>query len=164
MKAITRPSLPALAIVFILPFSVVAQAAESTAHKHDHAAAPHAATAKPEVKWASDPWLHKAMADIRNAMAGALPAIHQGKLAAAKYGALSQRVKDQVDVMTKNCNLAPDADERLHLIIGDLLEGAEAMAGGAGKATRQDGAVRIAAAVDQYLAYFDDRELKPLKH
>ena len=66
--------------------------------------------------------------------------------------------------MVANCKLEPKADQQLHFIIADLLEGAEQMAGKSAAGKRQGGAVRVVGALEKYGSYFDDAGFVPLEH
>jgi len=153
-----------LAAVSFCLAAAPALAAGPAAHGHDHAAAP----AKPSLdagrKWASDEPLRKAMANIRNAMGEALPAIHEGRQPASRYAELAKMINGEVGYMVSNCKLEPKADAQLHLIIAQILEGAEAMDGKLKKVKRENGAVKVIGALENYAAYFDDPGWKPIKH
>ena len=66
--------------------------------------------------------------------------------------------------MVANCKLGTQADEQLHIIIADLLAGAEQMAGKVKQAKRMDGAVKVIGALDNYSKYFDDPGFQPIAH
>jgi hypothetical protein len=51
----------------------------------------------------------------------------------------------------------------LHLVIADMLAGADAMSGKDRKATRQAGAVQVVQALDSYGEYFDHPGWRNLK-
>lgn len=131
---------------------------------HDHAAAPASLSLDAGRKWATDEPLRKAMSNLRGAMADSLHAIHGGKLSAAGYAALATRVNDEVGYMVSHCKLEPKADAQLHLIVAEMLGGAEAMAGKTKKTGRQGGAIKVLGALEHYGAYFDDPDWKPIRH
>jgi hypothetical protein len=66
--------------------------------------------------------------------------------------------------MVNNCKLEPKADAQLHLIIAEILEGVEAMEGKVKNLKRQDGAVKVIGALENYGTYFDDPSWNPIKH
>lgn len=144
------------------------QAAGETAHAHGHGHA-HAAPAPAAMpadgrKWPTDAPLRQSMANIRSAFAASLHEIHAGKLSAAAYGTLSQTVRDEVDAMVRNCKLYPQADAQLHLVIGDMLQGAEAMEGKMKRLKRSAGAAKVLRALEDYGTRFDDPGWQPLSH
>ena len=104
------------------------------------------------------------MGEIRKSMASALHAIHENRLSAQGYGKLAQKVEGAVGNMVANCKLGTQADEQLHIIIADLLAGAEQMAGKVKQAKRMDGAVKVIGALDNYGKYFDDPGFQPIAH
>lgn len=137
------------------------------AHKHD-APADHAATTTLQLnagkKWETDEPLRKAMASIRQSVDASLHQIHENKLTPAGYGKLAHKVEGEVGNIVSNCKLEPQADAQLHLIVADLLAGSEQMAGKIKKAKRQDGAVKVIGALENYATYFDDPQFKPIAH
>lgn len=63
----------------------------------------------------------------------------------------------------QRCELPPDADAQLHMIIAQLMMGSEKMAGNSAEAPRA-GAVQVIGALDAYAAYFDDPDFIPVAH
>ncbi|MDH4234620.1 MAG: hypothetical protein OEV15_05755 [Gallionella sp.] len=134
----------------------IALAAE---HNHSHESHASHAQEAPKLtlnngkKWETDDNLRMAMSRIRDALSAELPAIHSGKATAAQYQALVQKTNDQIAFMVKNCKLEPKADAMLHLLLADIISGADAMAGkDIGNARK--GAEKIAGALDNYPTYF----------
>ena len=106
-------------------------------------------------KWATDDNLRQGMSRIRDALTAELPAIHSSKASAAQYHALAKKVNEQVEFMVKNCKLDKDADAMIHLVITELIAGADAMAEKKDNKARQLGAEKIADALDNYGTYFE---------
>lgn len=105
-------------------------------------------------KWTTDEALRRGMGAIRAAMAERLEAIHQNKLAAADYRALGATVEREVARIVAECKLEPRADAMLHLVIADLMAGAEAMQGKS-KTAPSAGARQVVQALNNYGKYFD---------
>ena len=163
----TKKQLTRLLSLAALPFilsTAPAFAAEPAGHSHDQTGVPAKLSLDAGKKWASDAPLRKAMANVRNAMDKSLDAIHGGRLSAAGYGALAGKINGEVAYMISNCKLEPKADAQLHTIIATMLEGVEAMEGKVKKVKRQDGAVKVIGALENYGTYFDDPSWKPIKH
>jgi hypothetical protein len=143
--------------------------AAAAEHKHDHDHGP-AGGAKPQLtldhgkKWPTDASLRQGMEQIREQVNAALPAIHAGKMSNAQYDALAKKVNDEVAGIIAACKLPAEADAQLHIVIADLMEGAETMAGKQKKAKRMNGAVKIIGTLDRYAAHFDHPDWKPIKH
>lgn len=128
------------------------QAAE--AHHHHHGdAEPAKLQFNAGKKWATDAPLRQSMNDINQAMAKALPAIHKNQFANEEYQALAATVSAKVGYAVEQCKLPPKADAMLHLVIAELMAGAEIMEGKSAQA-RHDGAVRVLEALKSYGKYF----------
>ncbi|MDE2118777.1 MAG: hypothetical protein KGJ19_09305, partial [Betaproteobacteria bacterium] len=106
-------------------------------------------------KWATDDNLRQGMGRIRDALAAELPAIHSSTASAEQYHALAKKVHEQVEFMVKTCKLDKDADAMIHLILAELIAGADAMAEQKDNHARHLGAEKIAHALDDYGTYFD---------
>lgn len=131
-----------------------AGAAMAQDHRHHHEAAePARLILDHGKKWPTDANLREGMSRIRDALAADLPAIHSGKATAGQYRALAQKVNDQIAFMVKNCRLEPKADAMLHLVLADIIAGADAMMAKDGEAHM--GAGKMAIALENYGAYFD---------
>jgi hypothetical protein len=105
-------------------------------------------------KWATDEPLRKAMENLRVVYAENLMAIHEGKLSNAKYKTLGVQTEKEVGNIVAQCKLAPEADAMLHLIIADMIAGADVMTGKT-KGNRRAAAHKVMAALDNYGQYFD---------
>lgn len=133
-------------------------------HKHEPGASPSTLQLNNGKKWATDAPLRQGMENMRTAMATALPAIHANKQSNAQYKALAQKINSEVGGIVANCKLGPQADAQLHLIIADLLSGAETMQGKTKKTKRQTGALKVLDALENYDVYFDHPGWKPIAH
>ncbi|WP_429647432.1 hypothetical protein [Skermanella aerolata] len=103
-------------------------------------------------KWPSDAALREGMTEIRATLRASLGQIHGGIFSAAEYAALADRVESQVDGLVRNCRLPPEADAQLHLVIADILDGAEMMRKDNG---RIEGAIKLMRTLHAYGDYFD---------
>ena len=159
MKAIFAVVLTALA----LGASPNILAAESAAHSHSHGnVEPTKLHLNAGKKWATDEPLRQAMNDINQAMAKAIPAIHKNQYGNDDYQALATTISEKVTYAIQNCKLEPLADAMLHLVIADLMEGAETMRGKTSK-SRHDGAVHALEALKAYGKYFQHTGWKAAK-
>ena len=102
------------------------------------------------------------MSRIRDALTAELPAIHSGKATTEQYRALAQKTNDQIAFMVKNCKLDREADAMLHLVLADIIAGADAMIG-QGSSEAHKGAAKIAHALENYATYFDHPGWRSLK-
>lgn len=139
-----------------LAMGLVATGMAATGHDaHQHGADRVKLTLNEGKKWATDEPLRNGMTRIRTEMQASLPEIHEGKLSGAQYNELAKRVSSEVGGMVAQCKLEPKADAQLHLVIADILEGAEAMQGKVKNVKRQAGALTVLAALEKYASYFD---------
>jgi len=111
-------------------------------------------------KWQTDAPLRAAMDTIRGAVAAVAEDAHAGSLTAAEYGALAAAVDSQVEYMVVNCELPADADEQLHVLLGDVLGGVEQLRGDRPEA----GVTTIVAALDAYGTHFAHEGWEPRVH
>lgn len=133
-------------------------------HQHSHGAGETAQlTLDNGKKWATDDSLRQGMGRIRDALAAELPVIHSGKATTEQYRALAQKMDDQIAFMVKNCKLEPKVDAMLHLVLAEIIAGADAMKTQS-TSDAYKGAVKIARALDNYGKYFDHTGWHGLKH
>lgn len=138
-------------------------AGPATAAEHDHAmAAPAALALNQGRKWTTDKALRTGMGRIRTLVEQKLDAAHEGKLTPAQYAALAGQIETEVGGIVANCKLEPKADAMLHLVIGEIGAGTEALAGKTAKQRPEQGLVQVAAAVNHYGQYFDHPKFKPI--
>jgi hypothetical protein len=157
-----------IAGVLILSIGLGAGSLSSATPAHDSHGHHHGSPATLQLdngkKWQTDAQLRQSMATIRQSVDASLHDIHEGKLSNAGYGKLVRAVEKEVAAIVRNCKLAPEADAQLHLIVAELLEGAEQMNGKVRKTKRIDGAVKVIGALEKYADYFADPDFKPIAH
>lgn len=151
-----------LSAAALLSMSSGMVSAQDHSHSHD-AGEPAQLTLNNGKKWVTDDNLRQSMSRIRDALAAELPAIHSGKATAEQYRALAQKTNDQIAFMVKNCKLEQKADAMLHLVLADIIAGADAMMAHDGSEARK-GAEKIARALDDYGAYFAHPGWHGIKH
>lgn len=138
--------------------------AARNAHDHGHGASTAALQLNAGQKWATDAPLRAGVGEISRAMAGSLQAIHTHKMSAKAYDGLAKKVQSAVGQIVAQCKLPPAADAQLHLVIADLLVGADQMAGKVKGVPRVDGAVKVIGALKAYGQHFDDAGFQPIEH
>jgi hypothetical protein len=129
----------ALVLAIALAFTAPAFAAED-AHSHGHAAEEAKLVLNQGKKWQTDAPLRQGMENIRAVVAKG-----------AKDEALAKAVETEVAGIVQNCKLEPEADEQLHIVIAELMAGAEAKDAG-----------RVAKALNAYGEHFDHAGWKRL--
>ena len=135
--------------------------AQTAAHSHD-AATSHELSLNQGRKWSTDEALRSGMGRIRGLVEPRLGDAHAGKLTAAQYRQLAKQVETEVGGIVANCKLEPKADAMLHLVIADLGEGTDAMAGKSAKLPPAHGLVKVALAINEYGNHFDHPGFKPI--
>lgn len=129
---------------------------------HSHAASAPATLALDHgKKWTTDAPLRQRMSEVRALMAPRLGPIHDGKLPPADYRALGTAVEAKVAAIVAECKLPPDADAMLHLIVADLVAGADIMQGKVA-GDPAEGAHKVVTAANAYGRYFDHKGWKAL--
>ncbi|MEJ6001138.1 hypothetical protein [Paucibacter soli] len=151
----------ALAAMLMAGVSAAPATAQPAAHSHE-ASAPHKLSLDKGRKWATDAPLREGMSRIRELLAVQLAAAHAGKLDEAGYRELAGQVEAQVGAIVAQCKLEPRADAMLHLVIAELGEGSDAMAGKTGKLRPEQGLIKTAQAVNAYGSHFAHPGFKPL--
>lgn len=106
-------------------------------------------------KWATDKPLRKAMSEIRKTAVATLDSVHRGKDAPAMMDAAAKAITAEVSYAVSNCKLDPKADAQLHVVIGDLLKGAEVLEGKHPDVARTEGLVAVARALNAYGEHFN---------
>ncbi|HAB92951.1 hypothetical protein [Denitrificimonas caeni] len=114
-------------------------------------------------KWHTDAPLRQAMRDISLAVNTALDGIHKKELDAAGYQALAGTVNQQVAYMVENCQLEPEADAQLHIVIARLMDSAQVMEKQNDLQVKNEAAVKLVGALNSYADYFEDASfVKPV--
>lgn len=135
--------------------------ARAQSHSHE-AVAPSKLSLNQGRKWATDAPLRDGMGRIRAQVEPQLPAAHTGKLNPTQFTALAGQIEAEIGGIVANCKLDPKADAVLHVIIGEIGAGTDAMAGKTPKLRPAQGLVQVAKAVNDYAAHFDHPGFKPI--
>ena len=156
----TRPTLSAAALIAAVAIGASTPALAADSHQHA-AGEPTTLTLDHGKKWATDAPLRKSMLEIRAALAAKQEGIHKGTLTPADYKGLGTAIEAQVATIVAECKLEPAADANLHVIVAELIAGADAMQG---KSTTRPakGAVQAVQSVNRYGEYFDHPGWKAL--
>lgn len=151
-------ALAAIALATTLTGPAVAQ---TPAHSHD-AHAPHKLSLNQGSKWATDQALREGMDRIRGLVEPRIGAAHGGALTPGQYRELAMQVETAVGGIVANCKLEPQADAMLHLVIAELGEGTDAMAGRKAEMGPGDGLAKVVLAVNGYGRHFDHPGFAPI--
>jgi len=112
--------------------AALAQAPSATdahaAHGHEHAHATDTALSlNAGEPWQTDEPLRRGMLQIRVASAMLTLAFEAAQLSQPQSAQLAEAVRLSVNTMIAQCQLPPDADANLHVILGRLLAAADAL-------------------------------------
>ena len=110
-------------------------------------------------KWQTDEALRRGMNEIRAAMTEALTPIHENVFTPAQYDALAARTQAQIDYVVSNCKLPEAADQQLHIVLEQMIDGVAEMKAAPG---RDQGAAKIVRALGQYGDYFNHAGWRPV--
>ena len=128
---------------------------------HGHAGHPAQLQLDHGRKWATDEPLRSTMSAIRAVLGTRLEAIDQGTLTQTDYQKIGATVEHHVGKIVAECKLPPQADAMLHLVVADLIAGADALQGKT-PTVPSTGARQVVQALDAYGAYFQHPGWQPL--
>jgi len=161
MKAVIQPLAWGIAMASILAvatgfaLAVTSGTVQAVEHSHSqHAHGEQVSISAPDgQRWATDPSLREGMSRIQDAVQQALPSAPQAPLGAAEAAQLRDTSNDAIAYMVDNCELPAEADAALHLLLAELIEGANALS----QAERREaGLEHIVTALQHYAATFDE--------
>ena len=153
MKAIATilaASSLALSAALLAPLALAADA-----HQHGHDASPAKLHLNQGKKWATDEPLRTGMSAIRQAVHGAPAPLHKGTAKPEAYAEVGNRIEADVGRIVKECKLAPDADAQLHILIADVIAGADAMKAAKTAKAGRAGLIKVDTALNSYGKFFD---------
>lgn len=127
----------------------------ATEHQHGQGAAPAKLQLDHGKKWKTDEPLRRGMASIREIVHGAPAPLHKGTAKPEAYAEVGSRVEADVGRIVKECKLPPEADAQLHLVIADVIAGADAMKGAKDAKSGRAGLVKVDGALKSYAKHFD---------
>lgn len=145
---------PIFTILLCLLFATSGQAYAETGHDAHSGHGPAKLSLDHGKRWPTDAPLRKSMKTLRTAFAERLHAIHKGDLSAAEYKILGEMTGKEIGNIVAQCKLVPEADAMLHLVIADMMAGADIMIGNANGKPRT-GAHKVVSALNNYGRYFD---------
>lgn len=112
-------------------------------------------------RWETDAPLRAAMTRIHDAVALNLPAYHEGRLQVEDAEALAIGIENDIKYMFANCELDPEPDAALHVLIGRMMSAIEALRT---NPASTEGMPQLVAVVNDYQTTFDHEGFQPLTH
>lgn len=138
----------AAGLAWILVAALGTTACDHLRGGHDHSSDHGTLTLNDGQKWPTDAPLREAMSKLKTAV----DAVAEGEAPSAEAASrVADAVKSQVSYMLSNCKLEPKADGVLHVLIADLMKGADEVGA---VSTRTTGIDRIRAALKAYPQHF----------
>lgn len=126
---------------------------------HDHHLPPEGLHLNQGQRWATNAALRQGMGGIREAVMRAVHADAGHGLTAAEAKRLADAIRTQADYLVAYCVLAPEADAVLHVLLGKLLGGAEALRRDPADEAALHGIIE---ALKEYPVYFDHEGWQPV--
>ena len=150
----------ALALGMVLGMAALPVLAADHNDHHDHDAVA-GLTLNNGKKWETDQPLRTGMVNIRalveqHARTGA------GNVDARKYNELSANIDKEVNHIFQNCHLDKKADDALHRILVDIMQGSAAAGGKRAGVKRETGIVQLRHGLENYGKYFNHPGWRPL--
>lgn len=149
-----------LSIIAIASTHFYAAAAQSQ-HQHKHGdQLPNIALNNGE-KWEIDESLHIGMSGIKQAMQDNIDSIHNKQFSDSEYVELADVLNKEMNYMFTHCQLPPQADAQLHILLARIAQGIEHMKH---EENKRDGAVKVIVSLKDYPKYFNDPQWQSLQH
>ena len=93
-------------------------------------------------RWKTDEPLRKGLQEIHDILR-------------SSAGNKDKKIDAQIDFIVSNCKLPEDADEQLHLILAEIIEGKTMLSDTKNSHKNKEGIEKISKALDAYLEYFE---------
>lgn len=141
-----------------------AQTSKNEEHQHNHGHNELAGSAlklNQGNKWQTDAALRQGMQNIYDSVMNAANAFHHASLTQSEAKKLAAQINGQVEYLVANCQLEPQADAVLHVLIGELLTGAEELSK---EPLSNQGLPQIVKVLQRYPDYFDHPGWKAVTH
>lgn len=154
IQPIRRPALALAIIAFLVLLGPAGCSHFHEAHQHQHDTDGSTAqlTLNNGKKWATDEPLRLGMARIKMLVDPAGAVTPEQGLDPEQAKRIAEGVNGQVAYLIANCRLEPKADAILHVLIADMLQGAEALSQPAPKGR---GLLLIQRGLQRYPDYFE---------
>ncbi|HBS26019.1 MAG TPA: hypothetical protein DD827_02640 [Gammaproteobacteria bacterium] len=156
--------LTAACLLLLMSCSKEPEITPEQAHHHGHEHDGHTASTlslNQGEKWQTDVPLRQGMQSINDAAMSATTDFHHDALTKEDAAELAKHITGQVDYLINNCKLEPQADATLHVLIGDLLGGADVLSK---QPLSSQGLPRIIQALQLYPDYFNHENWSGLSH
>jgi hypothetical protein len=155
-----RSTKVSISLMLVMSF-VTADAAETDHHHHGDAGT--ALQRNAGQLWMTDAALRESMAALRVTFASHHQEIHNGSLSADGYTSLATTTENTIARVIAQCQLEPEADAQLHLILSKLMDAAQEMRHTTDLSHARRAAIQAINALNAYPEYFDDPSFVPIE-
>lgn len=142
-------------MLMTMSLSLPLQAETGAAEEHQHSHEQHASSSlqlNQGKKWQTDAPLRQGMQGINEKVMNTKSAFHAATLTASDAKTLTRHIQQQIEYIITNCKLEPMADSTLHVLISEMLQGAEVLEK---EPLSTEGLPRIIKALNTYPEYFN---------
>lgn len=147
----------AIVALLALPLGTLtgtAMAAE-TAHAHHGHEAHGTMELNQGQKWEIDDALFQGMNELHKVVSTALEGVEANTLKADDYTNMSGEITTQFTYIMENCNLEPEPDIQLHILLSNIIQNIEVIEGKVDGEQPEDGVLKMAEALNSYGEYFN---------
>lgn len=151
MKVIKRSSLLLLSGIFLMTNASLINVQASQDHDHAHHEEAQGMQLNHGQKWEIDKPLALGMQNISEVIHASLDAYHHETFSKEAAQKVSKQINEQVSYLITNCDLAPEADATLHVLIAQLVSAAQNIKA---EPLSKDGIPKAVKALNSYPDYF----------
>lgn len=126
--------------------------ADHAAHGHNDHAGAHKLELDDGERWSTDTHLRSGMSRIHERVKPAFAAYQEGDFDSAQGKEIAELIRKEVNTLIEKCNLEPEADAMLHVVIGDMMGAASEMES---DPESEDGMPKLVAVLHAYSEHFD---------
>jgi hypothetical protein len=106
-------------------------------------------------KWETDAALRQGMGALHQIVSTGLESAHANALNADDYKKMSGDIMTQFTYIVETCDLEPEADAQLHILLGNIVQGVETIEGKVSGEQPEEGLIKMAHALNSYGSHFD---------
>ena len=145
-----------LSALLALPLGTMAGTAMASDAAHSHGHEVHGTMELNQgQKWETDAALRQGMGALHQIVSTGLDGAHANSLKADDYKKMSGDIMTQFTYIVENCDLEPEADAQLHILLGNIVQGVVTFEGKVSGEERVVGLIKMAQALNSYGSHFD---------
>src|SRR5690554_7682659 len=145
-----------LSALLAIPLGITAGTAMASDATHSHGHEVHGTMELNQGRsWETDAALRQGMGALHQIVSTGLERAHANALKADEYKKMSGEIMTQFTYIVENCDLEPEADAQLHILLGNIVQGVEIIEGKVSGKQAEDGLISMAQALNSYGSHFD---------